>query len=63
MPTLPQPNPNLDSQPQVVWQIAQDELRRLRDYKAPGDKIHCVVKCCSVIFSVLNLKRGNDDTR
>jgi hypothetical protein len=54
-------NPNLREN-EVVWTIAQDELRKMASFKAPGDKIACVVKCCQVIFSVLNLKRGGDDT-
>ena len=54
-------NPNLRDN-EVVWTIAQDELRKMAQFKAPGDKIACVVKCCQVIFSVLNLKRGSDDT-
>jgi len=53
-------NPNLEND--VVWTIAQDELRKMAQFKAPGDKIACVVKCCQVIFSVLNLQRGSDDT-
>lgn len=53
-------NPNLRNE--VVWTIAQDELRKMTLFKTPGDKIACVVKCCQVIFSVLNLKRGADDT-
>jgi hypothetical protein len=53
-------NPSLQSN-EVVWTIAQDELRKMAVYKTPGDKIACVVKCAQVIFSVLNLKRGSDD--
>lgn len=53
-------NPNLRNE--VVWSIAQDELRKMAQFKAPGDMIACVVKCCQVIFSVLNLNRGSDDT-
>ena len=53
-------NPNLRNE--VVWPIAQDELRKMAHFRAPGDKIACVVNCCQVIFSVLNLKRGSDDT-
>lgn len=30
-------NPNVQND--VVWSIAQDELRRIRDFKAPGDKV------------------------
>jgi hypothetical protein len=47
---------------EVVWQIAGDELRRMNYWTAPGDKINCVLKCSSVIFSVLNLARSSDDT-
>lgn len=53
-------NPNLQND--VVWTIAQEELRKMASFKCPGDKIACVVKCCQVIFSVLNLQRGSDDT-
>ena len=53
-------NPSLRNE--VVWNIAQDELRKMATFKAPGDKIACVVKCAQVIFSVLNLQRGSDDT-
>lgn len=53
-------NPNV-SREKIVLEIAQEELRKLTQYKAPGDKIACIVKCASVIFSVLNLKRGADD--
>ncbi|RQM24942.1 hypothetical protein B5M09_007916 [Aphanomyces astaci] len=45
---------------EVVWSIAQDELRRINDCRSPGDKINCIVRCCSIIFSVLNLARGGD---
>lgn len=53
-------NPSLRND--VVLNIAQDELRKMATFKSPGDKIACVVKCAQVIFSVLNLKRGADDT-
>ncbi|EQC28939.1 hypothetical protein SDRG_13278 [Saprolegnia diclina VS20] len=45
---------------EVVWSIATDELRRMNAVRSPGDKIHCIVRCCSIIFSVLNLSRGDD---
>ncbi|RHY31072.1 hypothetical protein DYB32_003779 [Aphanomyces invadans] len=45
---------------EVVWSIAQDELRHINEYRSPGDKINCIVRCCSIIFSVLNLARGSD---
>uniref|UniRef100_K3WDH1 VPS9 domain-containing protein n=1 Tax=Globisporangium ultimum (strain ATCC 200006 / CBS 805.95 / DAOM BR144) TaxID=431595 RepID=K3WDH1_GLOUD len=46
---------------EVVWSMAEDELRRINSFRAPGDKINCIVRCCSVIFSVLNLSRGSDN--
>ncbi|OQS01992.1 hypothetical protein THRCLA_21534 [Thraustotheca clavata] len=48
---------------EVVWSIAQDELRRINAVRSPGDKIHCIVRCCSIIFSVLNLSRGDSLNR
>ena len=48
---------------EVVWAIAGDELRKMETFDAPCDKIACVVNCCSVLFSVLNLARGDGDSR
>lgn len=48
---------------EVVWSMAEDELRRINSFCSPGDKINCVVRCCSVIFSVLNLSRGESGSR
>ncbi|TYZ63988.1 hypothetical protein PybrP1_005658 [[Pythium] brassicae (nom. inval.)] len=48
---------------EVVWSMAEDELRRINSFRAPGDKINCIVRCCSVIFSVLNLSRGDSGNR
>ncbi|KAF0684996.1 Aste57867_23025 [Aphanomyces stellatus] len=48
---------------EVVWSIAQDELRRINHFRAPGDKINCIVRCCSIVFSVLNLARGDSTNR
>ena len=50
---------------EVVLSIAGEELRKINRFATPGEKIGCIVKCCSVIFSVLNLagggKAGADD--
>lgn len=43
--------------------MAEDELRRINSFRSPGDKINCIVRCCSVIFSVLNLARGDSGSR
>ncbi|DAZ93165.1 TPA: hypothetical protein N0F65_005515 [Lagenidium giganteum] len=48
---------------EVVWSMAEDELRRINSFRSPGDKINCIVRCCSVIFSVLNLARGDSSSR
>ena len=42
---------------EVVLHIAREELRRMDSFRAPSDKVECVVRCASVIFSVLNLAR------
>lgn len=44
---------------EVLWSIAEDELRKMNLYRSPGDKIECIVQCCSVLFSALNLCRSN----
>ncbi|GLD92090.1 hypothetical protein PINS_up000623 [Pythium insidiosum] len=48
---------------EVVWSMAEDELRRINACRAPGDKINCIVRCCSIIFGVLNLSRGDSSNR
>jgi Rab5 GDP/GTP exchange factor len=48
---------------EVVWSMAEDELRRINSFRSPGDKINCIVRCCSIIFSVLNLSRGDSGSR
>ncbi|TMW65781.1 hypothetical protein Poli38472_008423 [Pythium oligandrum] len=48
---------------EVVWSMAEDELRRINSFRSPGDKINCIVRCCSIIFSVLNLARGDSANR
>ncbi len=44
---------------EVAWNIAEDELRRINIFRSPGEKIQCIVRCCSILFSVLNLSRGD----
>ncbi|CAI5727680.1 unnamed protein product [Peronospora destructor] len=48
---------------EVVWSLAEDELRRINSFRSPGEKINCIVRCCGVIFSVLNLSRGDSGSR
>lgn len=35
------------------WVLAQKELQNVNQYKAPGDKLICVMNCCRVINNVL----------
>ncbi|KAI9906427.1 hypothetical protein PsorP6_003147 [Peronosclerospora sorghi] len=48
---------------EVVWSMATDELRRINSCRSPGDKMQCIVRCCSLLFSVLNLSRRDASTR
>lgn len=48
---------------EVVLNIARDELRRMDHSRAPADKVDCVVRCASMIFSVLNLARAENSSR
>ena len=36
-----------------AWVLAQKELQNVNQYKAPGDKLICVMNCCRVISNVL----------
>lgn len=47
---------------EVVLHIARDELRRIDQAKAPADKVECVVRSASVIFSALNLSRAQSSS-
>jgi hypothetical protein len=38
----------------------QEELRRIDRYKAPGDKLQCVVRAASVVFSALEYAKSLD---
>lgn len=36
-----------------AWAVAQKELQRVNQYKAPGDKIICIMNCCRVLNNLL----------
>mmetsp|Transcript_8886 Transcript_8886/g.16339 ORF Transcript_8886/g.16339 Transcript_8886/m.16339 type:complete len:674 (-) Transcript_8886:222-2243(-) len=36
-----------------VWELAQGELKRMNQYKAPRDKIVCLLNCCKMILNLL----------
>mmetsp|Transcript_8577 Transcript_8577/g.24637 ORF Transcript_8577/g.24637 Transcript_8577/m.24637 type:complete len:769 (-) Transcript_8577:204-2510(-) len=47
------------------WTLAQKELQKINSYKAPRDKLICILNCCRVITNLLNVKgsgpAGADD--
>lgn len=40
--------------------LAQQELLKIRTYRAPRDKIICVLNCCKVIFGILRNSKSLD---
>lgn len=42
----------------ATWSIAQQELGRMNDYKAPRDKLTCVLNCCRVLSQLCSTKEG-----
>lgn len=34
----------------MVWALAQDELRNINKHRSPQDKVGCIVRSCAVIF-------------
>ncbi|KFK39302.1 hypothetical protein AALP_AA3G227000 [Arabis alpina] len=48
---------NLDIQPtfqnETSWLLAQKELQKINMYKAPRDKLVCILNCCKVINNLL----------
>mmetsp|Transcript_4038 Transcript_4038/g.14397 ORF Transcript_4038/g.14397 Transcript_4038/m.14397 type:complete len:389 (+) Transcript_4038:261-1427(+) len=41
------------------WLLAQNELRKMNSYKAPRDKLVCILNCCKVITNLLNVSAGS----
>lgn len=39
--------------PVLFWQLAQKELQKMNMYKAPRDKLMCILSCCKVINNLL----------
>ncbi|OIW31642.1 hypothetical protein CONLIGDRAFT_573103 [Coniochaeta ligniaria NRRL 30616] len=39
--------------------LAQDELLKIKSYRAPRDKIICVLNCCKVIFGLLKHSKSD----
>ncbi|CAK9170823.1 unnamed protein product, partial [Ilex paraguariensis] len=48
---------NLDIMPtyqnETSWLLAQKELQKINMYKAPRDKLVCILNCCKVINNLL----------
>lgn len=40
--------------------LAQQELLKIKNYRAPRDKIICVLNCCKVIFGILKHSKSSD---
>ncbi|KAG0294353.1 hypothetical protein BGZ96_001348 [Linnemannia gamsii] len=38
---------------------AQDELKKINGYKAPRDKVICILNCCKFIFTLIRRSEGN----
>ncbi|KAJ6848297.1 vacuolar protein sorting-associated protein 9A-like [Iris pallida] len=57
---------NLDIKPifqnETSWLLAQKELQKINMYKAPRDKLVCILNCCKVINNLLlNVSMASDD--
>eukprot|EP01114_Cavostelium_apophysatum_P016201 TRINITY_DN4553_c0_g1_i1.p1 TRINITY_DN4553_c0_g1~~TRINITY_DN4553_c0_g1_i1.p1 ORF type:complete len:642 (-),score=156.84 TRINITY_DN4553_c0_g1_i1:6-1931(-) len=42
-----------------LWSVAQQELLNINGYKAPRDKLVCIVKACKILFSAVQLLAHN----
>ena len=40
--------------------LAQQELLKIKNYRAPRDKVICVLNCCKVIFGILKHSKSSD---
>eukprot|EP00850_Spirogloea_muscicola_P014766 SM000108S14210 [mRNA] locus=s108:223287:227396:+ [translate_table: standard] len=46
---------------EAAWLLAQKELQKINIYKAPRDKLVCILNCCRVINNLLlNMSMGSD---
>ena len=48
---------------QMTVSLASGELNKLNSYRAPADKLQCIVRCCSFLFNQLSVSRGKDGSR
>lgn len=47
----------------ATWTLAMSELRKMDSYKAPRDKMVCLLNCCKVISQLLNDARADADEK
>ncbi|KAL2865509.1 guanine nucleotide exchange factor VPS9 [Aspergillus lucknowensis] len=50
----------VSSQGRRFLNLAQQELRKLNGYRAPRDKVICILNCCKVIFGLLRNAKKSD---
>ena len=47
----------------MTLELASSELEKVNSYRAPVDKAHCVVRCCSFLFNQLSVNRNDKNAR
>ncbi|RMD42757.1 hypothetical protein DV735_g2389, partial [Chaetothyriales sp. CBS 134920] len=52
--------PPVGSSGERFLRLAQQELLKIRSYRAPRDKVICVLNCCKVIFGLLKNAKTSD---
>jgi hypothetical protein len=40
------------------WRLAEDELAKVNHFKAPRDKLVCVLNTCRIVNNLLNTREG-----
>ena len=48
---------------EMTISLASGELNKLNSYRAPADKLQCIVRCCSFLFNQLSVTRDKDGSR
>ena len=52
--------PSVGQSGQRFLKLAQQELLKIKGYRAPRDKVICVLNCCKVIFGLLKNAKSTD---
>jgi len=55
---------HFDVQPKLAslesaWLVAGEELVKMNDFRAPKDKLVCIMNCCRIIGDVISTRQGN----